>query len=109
MSNELGSSGYFVNGIFTREINPVTVHANIGYEASGDANTEGKMIYSSAVEYPLGKIDLVGEVTGDKIGLQNYLFGVKYKLGEVISVNCAYGNGFRKTDEKIAFGFLTEF
>jgi hypothetical protein len=109
VNNELGSPEYFLNGIFSREIQPVTVHTNIGYAVSGDENTEGEIIYSSAFEYPLEKIDLVGEVVAEKIGLQNWLVGLRYKLGEVTSLNCAYGNGFRNTDEKIAFGFHTEF
>lgn len=109
VNNELGSSEYFLNGIFSRELQPVTVHANIGYAASGDENTEGEIIYSSAFEYPLKKIDLVGEVIAEKIGLQNWLFGLRYKIGEVTAINCGYGNGFRNTDEKIAFGFHTEF
>ncbi|MEK6527433.1 MAG: hypothetical protein AABZ32_10735 [Bacteroidota bacterium] len=109
VNNELGSPEYFLNGIFSREIQPVTIHANIGYAVSGDENTEGEIIYSSAFEYPLSKIDLVGEVIGEKIGFQNYLLGVRYKLADVYSLNFAYGNGFRNTDEKIAFGFHTEF
>ena len=109
VNNELGSSEYFINGIFTREIQPINVHANIGYAVSGDENTAGEIIYSSAFEYPLSKIDLVGEVVAEKIGLQNWLVGLRYKLGEVTSLNCAYGNGFRITNEKIAFGFHTEF
>jgi len=109
VNNELGLSEYFINGIFTREINPITVHANIGYAVSGDENAEGEIIYSSAVEYPMEKIDVVGEIVAEKIGLQNWLLGLRYKLGEITSLNCAYGNGFRNTDEKIAFGFHTEF
>ncbi|MFA5779708.1 MAG: hypothetical protein WC947_06195 [Elusimicrobiota bacterium] len=109
VNNELGSSEYFLNGIFSREIQPVTVHANIGYAVSGDENTEGEIIYSSAIEYPLEKIDLVGEVVGEKIGLQNYLLGVRYKLADISSLNFAYGKGFKNTGEKISFGFHTEF
>jgi len=109
VNNELGSKEYFINGIFSREISPLTFHFNFGYEASGDENIEGKIIYSSAVEYPLTKVDLVGEVIGEKIGLQNWLFGLRYKLGDVSAINCAYGNGFKGTDEKITFGFHTEF
>jgi len=109
VNNELGSSEYFINGIFTREINPITVHANVGYLASGDENTAGEISYSSAFEYPLPKIDLVGEVVGEKIGWQNYLLGVRYKIAEAIFVDFAYGNGFRNTEDKISFGFHMEF
>ncbi|MFH0948300.1 MAG: hypothetical protein V1833_04800 [Elusimicrobiota bacterium] len=109
VNNELGSSEYFINGIFTREVQSITIHANIGYAVSGDENTEGEIIHSSAFEYPLSKIDLVGEIIGEKIGFLNYLLGVRYKVADISSLNFAYGNGFRKTDEKIAFGFHTEF
>jgi len=109
VNNELGSSEYFINGIFTREISPITVHANIGYTVSGDKNKKGEMSYSTAFEYSFPKIDLVGEVLGDKVGFQNYLLGVRYKIAETIFVDCAYGNGFRNTEDKFSFGFHIEF
>ncbi len=109
VSNELGSKKYFINGIFTQEIKPISVHVNIGYATSGDENTEGKITYSSAFECPFEKIDLVGEVIGDKVSLQNWLLGVRYKIKESVFVDCAYGNSFRNTDEKISFGFHAEF
>jgi len=109
INNELGSSEYFLNGIFSKEIQPITTHINLGYEATGDENARGEIIYSSAVEYPFEKIDLVGEIIGGKIGFENWLIGLRYKLGDVTAINCGYGNGFRNTDEKIALGFHTEF
>lgn len=109
VNNELGSTEYFVNGIFTRDIRPLTVHANVGYAASGDETVPGEIIYSSALEYPLSKIDLAGEIIGEKIGLQNWLLGVRYRFAAVSSVNFAYGTGFRNTGDKIAFGLHTEF
>ena len=108
-NNELGSSEYFINGIFTQEINPITVHANIGYTISSDKNKEGEISYCSAFEYSFPKIDLVGEVLGDKVGFQNYLLGVRYKISEGIFVDCAYGNGFKNTEDKFSFGFHMEF
>ncbi|MFH1540948.1 MAG: hypothetical protein ABID79_03740 [Elusimicrobiota bacterium] len=109
VNNELGSQEYFVNGIFTREIQPITIHANVGYAISGDENTEGEIIYSSAVEYPFSKIDIVGEIVAEKIGLQDWLFGVRYKVSEKSAIDFAYGNGFRSTEKKIVFGFHTGF
>ncbi|HCJ66613.1 MAG TPA: hypothetical protein DHV62_04625 [Elusimicrobia bacterium] len=109
VNNELGSKEYFINGIFSRKISPLVFHFNFGYEASGDEDVKGKIIYSSAVEYQLAKIDLVGEVIGEKIGLQSWLLGVRYKLVNIYSLNFAYGSGFRNSEEKISFGFHTEF
>lgn len=108
INNKLGSSEYFLNGIFSKEIQPVTVHINFGYEATGDENVEGEIIYSSAVEYQLKKIDLVGEIIGEQIGFLRWVQGLRYKLSDVTAVNCGYGNGFRNSDEKIALGFHTE-
>lgn len=109
VNNELGSREYFINGIFTREIKSVTVHANIGYMASGDETISGETIYSSAAEYPLAKINVVGEIIGEKTGIQNWLAGLRYKIGDVSAISCAYGNGFRASNEKIIFGFHSEF
>ena len=87
INNELGLREYSINCIVTREINPITVHLNVGYVASGDENVSGEIGYSSAVEYSLAKIDLVGEVIAEKIGLQNYLLGARYKTGEVSKIS----------------------
>jgi len=109
VNNELGSSEYFINGIFTREINPITVHANIGYASSGDKNKKGEISYSSAFEYSFPRIDLVGEVLGDKEGFRDYLLGLRYKISEGVFVDCAYENGFKNTENKVSFGFHMEF
>ncbi|MFH1824388.1 MAG: hypothetical protein ABH873_04085 [Candidatus Firestonebacteria bacterium] len=109
ISNELGSKEYFINSIVSTEISPVTLHFNFGYKATGDESVRGEIIYSSAFECPIEKIDLVGEIIGEQIGVQNWLLGIRYKIVETIFVDCAYGNGFRKADEKISFGFHTEF
>ncbi len=109
INNELGSKEYFINGILSREILPIILHFNFGYLAGGDEKVQGEIIYSSAFEYPLKKIDLVGETVGGKTGLQNWLFGLRYKIGVVSTLNFAYANGFKDTDEKIAFGFHKEF
>lgn len=109
VSNELGSKEYFVNSIVSREFSPMTVHLNFGYLATGDKDNQGEIIYSSAFEYPLRKIDLVGETIGKKDGLQNWLLGLRYKVSDVSALNFAYGNGFRETNEKTVFGFHTEF
>jgi hypothetical protein len=109
VSNEFGLSDYFINGIFTHEFGSITGHANIGYTVSGDKEDEGEIRYSAAIEYSLWKIDLVGEVLGDSIGFQNYLFGVRYKISEMVFIDCAYGNGFRETGDRVSIGFHAEF
>jgi len=108
INNELGSKEYFINGIVSKEISPVTAHFNLGYKATGDENVKGKIIFSFAFEYPIEKIDLVGETIGEEIGFLNYLLGIRYKIIETIFVDLAYGNSFRKSDEKISFGFHIE-
>ena len=110
INNELGSKEYFLNGIISKNIKPFDLHLNFGYEASGDEYIEGEMVYSAAVEYPLEKIDFVGEIVGRENEFENWLVGIRYKLGEITAVNFAYGNkDFSKNNEKIAFGFHTEF
>jgi hypothetical protein len=110
LSNELGSEEYLINGILTREISSWVTHFNLGYQATGNENAKGEMLYSSALEYsPMNKIDLVGEVLGEETGFQNWLLGMRCKISEVCFFDIAYGNGFRETNEKIASGFHMEF
>ena len=110
LANELGSEEYFINGISTREISSLVVHFNLGYQATGNENVKGKILYNSAFEYsPLNKIDFVGEVLGEETGLQNWLLGMRYKINDVCFFDFGYENGLRETNEKIAFGFHAEF
>ncbi len=110
LSNELGSEEYLINGILTHGVSSWVVHFNLGYQATGDENTKGEMLYSSALEYsPMNKIDFVGEVLGEETGFQNWLLGMRCKISDVCFFDIAYGSGFRETNEKIAFGFHTEF
>ena len=109
VANDLGASQYFVNGIVTKEILPVTAHLNFGYQSSGDENIAGETIYSAAIEYPFSGMDVVGEIVGERAGVENWLAGVRYKLGEKTTFNVAYADKFKEREDKIIFGFHAEF
>lgn len=53
LSNDLGSAGYFINGIYSVELSKLQIHANLGYTSSGNENIKGETSYSSALVYPL--------------------------------------------------------
>lgn len=109
ITNELGSSAFTIIAIFSHNLSPIAFHLNLGYERPGKTDIEGTIIYSTAFEKSFRKLEIVGEVLGDKIGLQNYLFGLRYNLIDNFAVDIGYGNGFRKLDEKVTFGCLYEF
>jgi hypothetical protein len=109
INNELGSGEYFINGIFSKEIKFATMHFNFGYSASGDEDTKGTIVYSWAFEHSLSKADLVGEILGEKKSFEDWLLGNRYKIADATAVSLGYGNGFKKTNEKITVGFHTEF
>jgi hypothetical protein len=105
--NELGTSRYALNSIFTIPFPRAAVHANLGYVASGDENIPGNIFYSTAGEYFLGKIDLVAEIVGVQAGLDEWLGGVRYHLSEVTYFGISFGNGFRAMTGKFSIGFHT--
>ncbi len=105
LTNTLGLTEYFLNGVLSKEISPATLHLNLGYQATGVENIKGSINYSSAIEYPVKKSDFVFEILGDEEGLQGYLLGLRYNVNDNFSLAFAYGNGFDKTNERITFGF----
>lgn len=108
-NNELGSKAYSINTIFSYEFDFITLHFNLGYNATGDEETEGTVSYSTAFEKTFGKIDIVGEVLGDRVGFQDYLFGLRYNLFNSLAVDIGYGNNFRELNEKLTSGLHFEF
>jgi hypothetical protein len=109
VSNELGSSSYFLNGIFSYEFAFFVSHFNIGYNASGSKEEEGKISYSFAFEKSIEKFDIVFEFLCDKIGIQNYLVGLRYNFFKNFLIDAAYSNKFKEKEEKITIGFHYEF
>lgn len=109
VTNEFGSSAFSINTIFSHTLGPIVLHFNFGYEATGNRDVEGKITYSTAFEKSFRKFDIVGEILGDKIGFQNYLFGIRYNLTEGFAIDAGYGNGFRGLEEKITLGCRYEF
>ncbi len=108
INNDLGSSSYFLNGIFFYELPRVRVHFNFGY--INDVQTSnGNVNYCCGIEYPILKIDLVGELLGNKEGIQDYLFGLRYRIIEMYFICLSYGNSFKNDNEKISLGLHLEF
>lgn len=65
--------------------------------------------YGLAFEYPLKKIDFVGEIVGENSELQNWLLGIRYKFKQTTHINCAYSNNFNDSGNKFILGFNYEF
>jgi hypothetical protein len=109
LSNQLGSSEYFLNGIFSYQVSPVMLHLNLGYRATGIEDVEGSISYGFALEYPVKKFDIVCESLGDKDDFQDYSIGLRYNLKDGVAISTAYSNGFNESRERIIAGFHYEF
>ena len=109
LSNELGEKEYFINGILSKDMNFATMHVNLGYLASGDEDVRGSTVYSWAFEHPVGKVDIVGEMLGEEENFNDWLLGGRYNINNISALSFGYGNGFKKTDEKIIIGLHTGF
>ena len=94
VTNELGSSGYDINGILTKVFEPIELDANLGYSATGDT-TAGAMFYALAVIAGFGNIDFGAETSGDKDGLRNWLVGGRYKLRKGLNLDIGIFGGFK--------------
>lgn len=101
-----GSREYFINGVFSHNINNLSFHVNTGIYVDENGGKEG--VYSFAFEYPVLKLDLVGEIVKSDEG-NFYLSGIRYKLYENVFLDCGFGSGFNKDFKKITLGFHMEY
>lgn len=104
-SNELGSRGYALNTVLSKDFGLFSGHLNFGYNASGNVEEKGKLSYGCALEYPVRKVDLVAELVGNDEGLQDWLFGGRYKLKDRVAIDLGYICGFKEEKNNLTFGF----
>ena len=66
-----GYMDYGINGILSKEMGPVTGHANLGYTIVGieeGGDSENVISYGIAVEYPVNDaVNIVGEIFGSSV------------------------------------------
>jgi len=113
-TNECGESSYALNAICSYEFKPFITHCNLGYLQSGDETINGITNYSAAIEYPLEKFDVVGEVLGNddgtsQSGFANWLVGLRYKLNEKNIVSAGFGKSFKDASNNVVFGYHLNF
>lgn len=113
-TNECGESSYALNAICSYEIKPFITHYNIGYLQSGDETINGITNYSVAIDYPLEKFDVVGELLGkddggSQSGFVNWLVGLRYKLNERNIISGGFGKSFKNTSNNVVLGYHLNF
>ena len=91
-----GYMDYGVNGILSKEMGPVSGHANLGYTIVGVAEgaaSENTLSYAAALEYPVNDtVNIVGEVFGSSAAnaSTNPLdaqIGANWALNDMITVD----------------------
>lgn len=108
-ANVLGSYTYVLNSIFSKDIGFVDFHLNFGYNTTGKQEERGQIIYALAIEYPLGKFDILGEIFGIE-DLHYWLIGGRYNfIIEGLFVDIGYSGNFKNISEKITTGLHYEF
>jgi hypothetical protein len=85
-TNELGTSDYIINGIFSKELSFISVHFNLGYEYTGISGEKGEISYSGAFEFPVKKVDIVGEILNE----EGILFGGRIHIKDCIALDTGY-------------------
>jgi len=109
VSNEYGTREYFLNAVLSHKFAEVSVHLNVGYETSGEADVSGNPVVSSAFEYPLKKIDFVGEIILEKAVSPAWQLGMRYKLDDITFFSVGFNDIFRSAKAILSFGFHTAF
>jgi len=108
VANELGSQECSINAVFTREISPVSVHLNLGFETSDSADEPGARVVSAAFEYPFKKFDIVGEIGNDNVRT-NWLIGTRWKVIENGFIGIGLRNNTDDSTNRYTVGFHVDF
>ena len=111
-----GKQEYAINTIFSKSLDQITLHFNLGYVNKNDLpeeNLRGVLTYGLAMEYPLNqKFNLVGEISGENEcrnkfddNLMSGLIGFNYSLTESVSYDL--GTGFEISESSPDFNITT--
>jgi hypothetical protein len=93
-NGSFGHEEYFLNGIITRNVGPVEIDANLGYETDFTGDEEGTVIYSAAAIFSGNSYAFGAEISGDKDGFGYWLIGGRYFFIEGFAVDAGVAGGF---------------
>lgn len=93
-----GKPEYSLNAIFSKSLEQIALHLNIGYsfkEDFADEDNKDTLTYGLALEYPLNdKFNLVGEISGDTVLKRKFhdnacsaLLGLNYALSDNLTLD----------------------
>jgi hypothetical protein len=91
-----GHEEYILNGIITRNLGPVEIDANFGYETGSAVDEDDTVIYALAAIFNAGPHAFGVEGAGDKDGLYSWLVGGRYTLLEGIAIDAGITGGFEE-------------
>lgn len=93
VSNELGTSSYDLNAIFTKTFEFLEIDVNFGYSVPGDRG-KGMAFYAFALIASFNKFDIGGEILGNEEEVETWLFGGRYKLIEGFNLDMGISGNF---------------
>ncbi|MCX8093162.1 MAG: hypothetical protein N3E50_03235 [Candidatus Goldbacteria bacterium] len=96
--NELGTSNYVINAIFTKKIFEfIEIDVNIGYSLlyPGQIAESHTVTYALAVIAGFEKIDIGIEALGDKEGFKDWQIGSRYSLFDGFNLDAGISGGFK--------------
>jgi hypothetical protein len=94
VAGSFGHEAYVLNGIITRNIGPVEINANFGYETAFTSDGDGTVTYALAAILAAGSYAFGVEGLGDKDGLQYWLVGGRYSLYDGLALDAGLAGGF---------------
>ena len=94
LTSTFGDAAYTLNGIVTRNLGPLEIDGNLGYEATGISGEEGTIIYALAVIFNAEQFAFGVEGAGDKDGLRSWLMGGRYAILEGFAVDAGISGEF---------------
>lgn len=117
-----GKPEYTINSIFTKSINKIAVHTNLGYsfkEDFDDSDNEDTLNYGLAIEFGINdRLNLVNEITGNTVLKRkfndnscNALIGFNYVINKIITLDLGVGFEVSKAspDFKVTSGLTMSF
>lgn len=109
IGNELGTSSYDLNAIFTKTLKLIEIDANLGYSIPVPGE-KGLAFYALAMIAGFDKFDIGGEILGNEDKIEGWLSGGRYKIFDCLNFDFGISGKF-KDKNKITgtFGLHYEF
>ncbi len=94
-TSEFGNKSYITNFIMSKSFGPISIDANIGYQAQADIN-DADLTYGLVAVYEVGRFGIGAEVCGTHETINWWQVGSRFQIVEWLQFDIGLGGDFKK-------------